>query len=178
MRGKLGTLADPAFELPPPLPLNERRRAGEARAAWQASGGALVCGHDDYSVIVADPGGTAWLRRVGRAVEASFGIVANASLSRRDAITAELCAACDLVALNPLPLHFEATLPGLACILLRGVALPIDCGASVQIVLSWREILNDAATARLERDLTAALRFCRAIPTGFDPFPAILPSKC
>lgn len=174
MRGELGHLADSAFELPPRFPLVERRRAGVAVAAWQEAGGALVPGHDDHSVIVDDPGGAAWLRRVGLAVSETFGLVADLALDRRDPITTELCAVCDLVTLHPGPLHFEASLmaPGLACILLRGVALPIDDGARVQIVLSWREVLNRAATARLKRDLTAALRSSRPISSGFDPFAA------
>ena len=176
MRGALGHFADSVFELPPHFPLNERRRAGVARAAWQASGGELVEGHEDYSVIVDDPGGTAWLRRVGSAVTDSFGIVADLALGRHDPVTTELCAACDLVALHPGPLHFEASLPGLPCILLRGVALPIDQGACVQLVLSWREVLDRAATARLKRDLTAALRSTRPVSCNFDPFaPGFLP---
>lgn len=179
MPGERGQVADSAFELPPRFPLVERRRAGVAVAAWVASGQALVPGHDDFSVVVDDPGGAAWLRRVGLAVTETFGLVADLALERRDLITTELCAACDLVALHPGPLHFEASLmaPGLACILLRGVALPIDDGAAVQIVLSWREVLNRAATARLKRDLTAALRISRPIPSDFDPFSNDSPLK-
>lgn len=129
-------------------------------------------GDDDHSIVVDDPGGAAWLRLVGLAVTETFGLVADLPLERRDPSTAELSAACDLIALNPVPLHFEASLmaPGLACILLRGVALPIDDGARVQIVLSWREVLNRASTARLQRDLTTALRISRPKSNGFDPF--------
>ena len=172
MRGGAGQQVDSVFELPPRFPVVERRRAGSALAAWSAAGQQIVPGHDDHSVVVDDPGGAAWLRRVGLSVTETFGIIADLALERRDPFTTELCAACDLIALNPVPLHFEASLmaPGLACILLRGVALPIDDGARVQIVLSWREVLNRAATARLKRDLTAALRLSRPVSSGFDPF--------
>lgn len=172
MRRATGQQGDSAFELPPRFPVIERRRAGVALAAWQKSGQALVPGHDDHSVVVDDPGGAAWLRRVGLSVTETFGIIADLPLERRDPITTELCAACDLIALNPVPLHFEASLmaPGLACILLRGVALPLAEGTRVQIILSWREVLNRAATARLERDLTTALRLSRPILPRFDPF--------
>ena len=172
MRGGVGERADSAFELPPRFALTERRRAGLALAAWLATGQQLVPGHDDHSVVVDVPGGAAWLRRVGLAVSDTFGLVADLPLERRDPFTAELCAACDLIALNPVPLHFEASLmaPGLACILVRGVALPIDDGARAQIVLNWREVLNRATTARLQRDLTAALRISRPKSTSFDPF--------
>ncbi|MBC7584673.1 MAG: hypothetical protein H7316_13065 [Tardiphaga sp.] len=179
MRGGVGERGVLAFDMPPRFPHVERRRAGAALAVWQAGGGALVPGHDDHSVVVGDPGGAAWLRRVGVAVTETFGIVADTALQRRDPITTELCAACDLIALNPVPLHFEASLmaPGLACVLLRGVALPIDDGAVVQIVLSWREVLNRAATARLERDLTTALRLSRPILPDFDPFSGAFAAK-
>lgn len=175
MRREAGRQADAAFEFPPRFALVERRRAGLAVSAWHAAGRALVPGHDDHSVIVDDPGGAAWLRRVGVLVSDTFGIVSDLPLDRRDPFTAELCAACDLVALHPVPLHFEASLmaPGLACILLRGVALPLGDGAQVQIVLSWREVLDRAATARLRRDFTAALRLSRPESSNLDPFSPI-----
>lgn len=172
MRGKIGDRADPAFALPPRFAIFERRRVAMAVAAWKAGNGALVPGYGDHSVIVEDPGGAARLQRVGYLVTETFGLVADLVLDRRDPITTELCAACDLIALHPGPLQFEASLmaPGVACILLRGVALPLAGGTQVQIVLTWREVLNRAATARLRRDLTAALQDLRPNPTGFDPF--------
>lgn len=172
MRGGLGKDAESIFELPPRIPVGERRRAGLAEAAWQAADHRLVHGFDDFTVIVDDPGGMALLRRVGQAVADTFGLVADMPLSRRDPINAELSAACDLIALRPAPLHFEASLmaPRLACILLRGVALPIEDDRAVQIVLSWREVLNRAATARLRRDLTAALAISPRNLSVSDPF--------
>ena len=172
MDSRDGGVADSAFDLPPHFPIVERRRVGMAEGDWRRAGRALVAGFDDHSVIVDDPGGAARLRRVGQAVTDTFGLFADMMLTRHDAIGAELCAACDLIALRPEPLHFEASLmaPRLACILLRGVALPIENDAAVQIVLTWREVLDRAATARLRRDLTTALRFSPRFPCNFDPF--------
>ena len=172
MDGRDGRVAESAFDLPPHFPMVERRRAGLAEGDWRRAGRALVAGFDDHSVIIDDPGGAARLRRVGQAVTETFGLFADMVLARHDPIGAELSAACDLIALRPAPLHFEASLvaPRLACILLRGVALPIENDLAVQIVLSWREVLDRAATARLRRDLTMALRFSPRISRSFDPF--------
>jgi hypothetical protein len=163
---------DSTFEMPPRFSLIERRRAGLAEAAWERAGRGWVPGFDECSVTVADPGGRAWLERVGLAVTESFGLLADLALDRHDPLTTELCAACDLIAMQPAPLHFEANLatPQAACILLRGVALPLDGGERVQIVLSWREVLNRTATARLRRDLVAALRQSAPISPRSDPF--------
>lgn len=167
-----GQVVEPTFDLPPHFPLFERRRAGMAEQEWRRAGRTLATGFGNHSVTVDDPGGAARLRQVGQAVSETFGLYADMALTRDDAIGAELTAACDLIALRPEPLHFEASLmaPHLACILLRGVALPIEDDTAVQIVLSWREILNRTATARLRRDLTMALRYSPQISTGFDPF--------
>jgi hypothetical protein len=54
--------------------------------------------------------------------------------------------------------------------LLRGVALPLADERHVQIVLSWREVLNRTATARLRCDFVAALRKTRPVLANFDPF--------
>jgi hypothetical protein len=179
MRGVVGGGNDSGFELPPRIELVERRRAGLAEADWRGAGRGIAVGFDNYSVIVDDPGGLAQLRRVGQAVTDTFGLIAEVPLARHDAISTELCAACDLIALRPEPLHFEASLtaPGLACILLRGVALPVENDTAVQIVLSWREVLNRAATLRLRRDLTAALRNSPRLSRAFDPFSPELSAK-
>jgi hypothetical protein len=164
--------ADPAFDMPPRITMLERRRTGLAVAAWEAAGRAWVPGFDDDSVIVSDPGGAARLVRVGLGISERFGLIADLCLTRSDALATELCAACDLVAIDPAPVHFEATVATAtsACVLVRGVALPLAEGHKVQIVLSWREVLNRSATARLQRDFVAALRQNRANSTNFDPF--------
>jgi hypothetical protein len=172
MRAVTDEHADWASDLPPQFALIERRRAGLAEAAWNAAGRGWVPGFDSYSLIIADPGGVTRLVRVGLAVTETFGLVADMALERGIALNTELCAACDLVALESEPVHFEANLttPQTACILLRGVALPLADERHVQIVLSWREVLNRTATARLRRDFVAALRQTRPISTSFDPF--------
>lgn len=172
MRVLTGPGSDTAFDLPPGFALVERRRAGLAVAAWQAASRGWVPGFDEYSLTIVDPGGRAWLERVGLAITDSFGLIADTGLDRRDALTTELCAACDLIALQPAPLHFEAAFVSAqaASVLLRGVALPLADGVRVQIVLSWREVLNCSATARLRRDFVAALRKSEPKSTVSDPF--------
>lgn len=172
MRNSNGLKADSALEMPPRIAPIERRRAGIAEAAWAAAGRGWVPGFDDDSLIVGDPGGVARLVRVGLAVSESFGLVAELCLARTDPLATELCAACDLVAINPVAVHFEASVAtaSAACVLVRGVALPLADGQQVQIVLSWREVLNRTATARLQRDFVAALRQNRSISPLFDPF--------
>jgi hypothetical protein len=172
MRAVTDKGADWVSELPPQFALIERRRAGLAEAAWNAAGRGWVPGFDAYSLVVADPGGEARLVRVGLAVTETFGLVADMGLERGHALNTELCAACDLVALETAPVHFEANLttPQSACVLLRGVALPLADEQHVQIVLSWREVLNRTATARLRRDFIAALRKTRPVSVDSDPF--------
>lgn len=172
MRVQAGDRAEPGFDVPPHFSIIERRHAGLAEAAWEGAGRAWVPGFDACSVVVADPGGRARLERVGLAVTESFGLVADLALERLDPLTTELCAACDLIALRPAPLQFEASLatPQAACVLLRGVALPLAGSDRAQIVLSWREVLNRTATARLRRDFVAALQQSRLCKPAFDPF--------
>ena len=172
MRAVTDQSTDWAPELPPQFALIERRRAGLAEAAWNAAGRGWVPGFDEYSLTVADPGGDTRLVRVGLAVTETFGLVADMVLARGNPLNTELCAACDLVALQAAPVHFEASLTTAqaACIVLRGVALPLADERHVQIVLSWREVLNRTATARLRRDFVAALRQNRTFPCDFDPF--------
>jgi len=172
MRNTTGLLADPAVEMPPRLALIERRRAMLAEAAWTAAGRALVPGFDEDSLVVSDPGGAARLVRVGLSASESFGLLTESVLARTDPFATELCAACDLVAIDPVAVHFEASVAtaSAACVLVRGVALPLAAGDTVQIVLSWRGVLNRKATARSERDFVAALRQNRSISRLFDPF--------
>jgi hypothetical protein len=172
MRASTGLGGDSAFELPPRFGIIERRRTGLAEAAWAAAERGWAPGFDEVSVFITDPGGIARLVRVGLSVTESFGLVSDLNLQRTDPLATELCAACDLVAINPVPVHFEASLTTAlaACVLVRGVALPLADGEQVQIVLSWREVLNRTATARLRREFVAALRQTRPVSARFDPF--------
>jgi hypothetical protein len=74
---------------------------------------------------------------------------------------------------------FEACLaaPGRACVLVRGVALPLSEGRDpdmiphlVQIFINWRELLDRAATTRIRREIGTALRIAAPNPTKTDPF--------
>jgi len=66
---------------------------------------------------------------------------------------------------------------GRACVLVRGVALPLSERRNpdmiphlVQIFVNWRELLDRAATTRLRQEISAALRILTSNPTKTDPF--------
>jgi hypothetical protein len=174
--------SDLRFDVPPHFVVMERRMAGQALDRWLEGGRGLVPGFDDNGLVIADRAGMACIESAGAAVTATFGLAAGMRLDGRDGLAAEVRAACDLIAIDPRPLPFEASLsaPGRALILLRGIALPIGAGVSpaergqiparVQIIVNWREVLNRAATTRLRRELGAALRLVRPIQTRTDPF--------
>ncbi len=175
---------DSRFELPPRFAMAERRMSGRAIDAWAAGGQGPVRGFEANSILILEPGGMARIESLGDEVAATFALAAGMALEGRDGLGAELRAACDLIALYGRPVPFEASLaaPGRACVLARGVALPIaetppepaphrpPAIERVQVILSWREVLDRAATARLKRELTAALREARPQPLTTDPF--------
>ena len=137
----------------------ERRLTGRAIQAWKAAGRLAVPGFDAVSLFVRDPAGRAVVARAGTEITAHFGLFPGMTLDSRG-LAAEARAACDLIALRPEPVEFETTLAarGRACILLRGVALPLGPDITlVQVIVGWREVLNRGATARLRRELAAAL---------------------
>jgi len=166
------------FDAPPRFGITERRMAELALDAWAAAGCGVVAGFDANSVMIADPAGRAIVTAVAPAIAATFGLVAGMALTGGEGLAAELTAACDLIALRPEPVPFEASLvaAGCACILLRGVALPLFVAGhdthNVQAVVSWREVLDRAATTRLRRELGAAFRFSPPISARRDPFAA------
>lgn len=167
--------SDLRFDLPPRFETVERRLASRALDRWRAGGRAFVAGFDDHSLVIADPGGMACIIAAGAGITATFGLAAGMHLDGRTGLAAEVRAACDLIAIDPQPLPFEASLAaeGRACILLRGVALPIGPAADpVQIVISWRELLDRAATSRLRREVGSALRSIRPATAHSDPFAA------
>lgn len=163
----------------------ERRLTNRALAAWQRAGdesiGAALAPFFDHSVVVRDPAGQAVIESVGSPVSARFGLIAGLPLQRDPGLCEELVAACDLVALQPMPIPFECgiTDPMGAQLMLRGLALPIpdagDPAALVQLVLSWREILSRSAARRLREELARA--FANITPLQLarspaaDPFP-------
>ncbi len=170
---------DPRFELPPHFLVVDRRMAGAARDLWRRSGGVRISSFDDHALIVADPAGNAVIISAGAAIEAMFGLVAGMRLDGLTGLAAEVRAACDLIVFDPQPVPFEASLdaPGRACVLVRGIALPLSDGLDasgiphqVQFVINWRELLDRAATTRLRREIGAALRLARPNFAKTDPF--------
>jgi hypothetical protein len=170
---------DPRSEQPRHCLANERRLTGAARDLWQRSGGLQVAEFAGNAIVVVDPAGKATIISAGAAIEATFGLAAGMRLDGLSGLAAELRAACDLIAFEPQPVPFEAclTAPGRACVLVRGVALPLSEGRDadaiphlVQIFINWRELLDRAATTRIRREIGAALRISTPNPTKNDPF--------
>jgi hypothetical protein len=159
----------------------ERRLTNRALAAWQGapdnSIAAALSPFLDHSVVVRDPAGRAIIESVGGPVSARFGLVAGLALLRDPGLSEELEAACELVALQPMPIPFEASVndPMGAQMLVRGLALPLpeggDPAALVQIVLSWREVLSKSAARRLRAELASAFAEVKRLPPLADPFP-------
>lgn len=159
----------------------ERRLTNRALAAWQRSRehgtAAALVPFFDHSLVVRDPAGRASIESVGGPVSARFGLVAGLPLMRDPGLGEELVAACELVALQPMPIPFEANVndPMGAQMLVRGLALPLpeggDDAALVQIVLSWREILSKSAASRLRAELAQAFADIMPLPPAAEPFP-------
>ena len=145
----------------------ERRLTNQALHAWQSAAngeteGALAP-FFDHSLVVRDPAGQAIIEAVGLPVAARFGLMAGVPLLRDPGLGEELVAACELVALQPMPIPFETSIHDLmgAHLMVRGIALPLprdnDPAAAVQIIISWREILSKSVALRLRAELAAAL---------------------
>ena len=159
----------------------ERRLTNRALAAWQTAPddgiAAALSPFFDHSIVVRDPAGRAIIESVGGPVSARFGLVAGLALLRDPGLSEELVAACELVALQPMPIPFECSVndPMGAQMLVRGLALPLpesgDPAALVQIVLSWREVLSKSAARRLRAELASAFADVQRLPPMADPFP-------
>jgi hypothetical protein len=170
----------PLAALPNPVAL-ERRLSTRALAAWQHSSDAdalaALAPFFDNSILVRDPAGRAIIEQIGAPVSARFGLIAGLPLHRDPGLNEELVAACELVALQPMPIQFEANVhdPLGTQMLVRGIALPLaehgDPVALVQIVLSWRELLANSAAARLRAELAQAFAGLDASAPRPDPFP-------
>lgn len=136
----------------------ERRLTNQALHAWQAAADGetqIALGpFFDHSLVVRDPAGQAIIEAVGLPVAARFGLMAGVPLLRDPGLSEELVAACELVALQPMPIPFETSIHDLtgAHLMVRGIALPLpaanDPAAAVQIVISWREILSNSGACR------------------------------
>lgn len=116
--------------------LMERRLINRALVALQAApdGGIApaVAPVIDNSIIVRDPAGRAMIECVAGPASACFGLVAGLALLRDPGLSEELMTACELVALQPREIQFEADMnaPIGAQILLRGLTPPLlEAGA-------------------------------------------------
>ncbi len=166
------------FELPPRFALFERRMAGIARDRWANSGGGAVQDFPGHSLVLADPGGAAVVRSVGRDIAAAFGFAAGRRLAGEPGLAEDIVAAGDAALHAAAPVTFEAAVatPRGATFLARGVALPLADGhdtGCVQIVVNWRELLGAAAMARLRRQIGAEWRRGTAVAASHDPFAPI-----
>jgi hypothetical protein len=159
----------------------ERRLTNRALAAWQHAEddqvAAALSPFFAHSLVVRDPAGQAIIDSVGGPVSARFGLIAGLPLLRDPGIGEELVAACELVALQPMPIPFECSVndPMGAQVMVRGLALPVpqagDPAALVHIVLSWREVLSKSAARRLREELARAFADITPLPALADPFP-------
>ena len=177
---------EPNFEPPPQFAVIDRRMAGAARDLWQQSGGMHVDAFADQALVIADPAGAAIIIDAGIAIEAVFGLSAGMQLDGLTGLAAEVRAACDLIVFDPRPVPFEASIAGVerACILVRGIALPLSHALDkskiphkVQVILNWRELLDRSATTRLRREIGDALRLSRPNRAKIDPFKQNKPQK-
>ena len=139
----------------------EQRLAARALRLWRASGGAALVGFEAEGLLIGDPAGEGEILKVAAAIAETFGLNAGQRLALDPALAPgglgmELRAVCDLVALGGQPVPFEASLQAKGLVLARGIALPVP-GDRVQVVMSWREVLNRSATARLKQELGQAL---------------------
>ena len=132
---------------------NERRLARAARDLWQRSGGLQIAEFADNVLVIVDPAGNATIIHAGAAIKTTFGLAAGMRLEGLPGLAAELRAACDLIVFDPQPVPFETCLmaSGRACMLVRGVALPLSERRNpdmiphlVQIFVNWRELAGTA----------------------------------
>lgn len=173
------------FDRLPRAVVVERRLTNRALAAWQQAAdgrtGAALAPFFDHSLVVRDPAGRPIIEALGGPVAARFGLIAGLPLQRDPGLGEELVAACELVALQPMPIPFECSVndPLGAQLMVRGLALPIpeagDPAALVQLVLSWREVLSRSAARRLQAELAAAFASITPLPAAGsadrEPFP-------
>lgn len=155
---------EPCFDPPPRLaPVPDRRLAVRAAAAAAANRGL----HDfrDNAVSLQRAGDGFVVTAVGAAIAAGFGTAPGPLAGLPGSLAALLAeagtASCGADAVVP----FEAAVatPFAACVLLRGVVLPTADG--VEAVFSWKQVLDDDATARIRAELLRELRpQPRAVP--------------
>lgn len=150
---------EPVFEVPPALADGAERRLTMRLAGFGAPTPHEFC---DTAVTLAFDGEAVAVVAVGETVAAAFGLRPGPLDDRGEGLAARLHAACAALRVAHAVVAFEAAVPAsaAACVLLRGVVLPTQDGA--EAVLSWKEVLDRDATARLRAELLRALARPRA----------------
>ena len=150
---------EPLFEPPPRLAQRVEQRLTVRAVAGFSAG---LAGHEyrDNSVTMRLSGGHTGIVAVGTAVARSFGLQAGPcpADAQPDSLVACLRDACDVLRAKPGVVPFEAALRTAAAdhILLRGVLLP-QLDDTAEAVLSWKQVLDDDATARLRAELLRSM---------------------
>ncbi|WP_419815397.1 hypothetical protein [Glacieibacterium sp.] len=149
---------EPLFEPPPSLVQRPERRLTARVAAGFAAGLGRHEFRDNAVTLAFDSGGTR-VTAVGSAVAAAFALECGPCALEVDADDLAACLrdACDVLKAAPRVVPFEAAVrtARAACVLLRGVLLPVDGGA--EAVLSWKEVLDADATAQLRAELLRSI---------------------
>ena len=148
---------EPCFEAPPRLAGAERRLSTRAAAAFARGAGSHEF-RDNAVTLDRDGEGGGVVRSVGRSVSTAFALPAGPLGEPPETLAAVLAAAFVRLGETGEVTPFEAAVatPTAACVLLRGVLLPTVTGGDA--VLSWKQVLDDDATARLRAELLRELR--------------------
>ncbi len=165
------TDAEPYFEMPPQLSARPERRLTARALAGGVDG---RCEHEfRANAVTLMPGADIAVVAVGDVVAATFGLGTGGLPPPVEGTLARLLRdACAVLRVAPGSLPFEGVVatPRAACVMLRGVLLPLADGARVEAVLSWKAVLDDDATARLRAELLATLRRAGPSTTASDVF--------
>ncbi|QXQ06846.1 hypothetical protein KX816_01910 [Sphingosinicellaceae bacterium] len=162
-------LCEPCFEAPPRLSGAERRLSTRAAAAF-ASGEGSHAFRDNAVTLDRDAAGGGLVRTVGRLVSSAFALPAGPLGEPPETLAAALAMAFARLGETGEVTPFEAAVatPSAACVLLRGVLLPTATGGDA--VLSWKQVLDDDATARLRAELLREMRPRAARSAAVDTF--------
>lgn len=161
---------EPCFEPPPRLPAAPERRLTVQAATALAGGGGLHGFRDNALSLVAGDDGGVVATAVGVAVTAAFGLAAGPLVPDLGTLAECLAAAFGRARAGDTVTGLEAavTTPHAACVLLRGVMLPTVPGADV--VLSWKQVLDADATARIRAELLREMAAPRPRRSAADAF--------
>lgn len=164
-----GPLGEPCFEAPPRLSGAERRLSTRAAAAFADGEGSHEF-RDNAVTLDRDADGSGVVRTVGRSVTTAFALPAGRLGEPPETLAAVLAAAFARLGETGEVTPFEAAVatPSAACVLLRGVLLPTVTGGDA--VLSWKQVLDDDATALLRAELLREMRPLAARAARVDAF--------